>query len=382
MENIFKNFKQKRKEILVGTAMLGSLGTALTAEAKTHDSKFPENKKIEIKHDNVKEKEGETYDINKKLEFSDSLNIAKFCKTGTTEFMDLNARENAKNAIREFLKNVDFENNIISVVGLCSKERPTPKNDELRENRKKLGLEMVHEVLAERFSETEIQKIKIESSSVEKSVLDLGYKEEDLKKINKEILDMLIDRNQGIDISVKKIAEIENKKEIPDLYKNVVRVIVDHSKSMANEATEAIKTVDQINKNYDQNIEIVNLIGGNEEAHLNTLVDVLYKLEKQEVEGKEVLVFTDEPDNSVSSLEEYNSLIQEVLKLAKEKKYKIKIKIFHPDFQIGGSKVVDLEDFPQALFIDQNARKNGSKISFWESKLKKWYEGLPQNEVQ
>ena len=377
MENIFKNFRKNAKEVLVGTAMLGSLGVA--TETKASDSKSLDPNKIEIKNEKTKISDSETYDINKKIEFSDSLNIAKFCKTGTTEFFDSNARENAKNAIREFLKNVNFEKNIITITGLCSKERPTPKNDELREARKELGLEMVNEVLAERFSPEEIEKIKIESSSLEKSILDLGFTEEQIQDMSEEMKEILKDRTQGIDISLKKILEIEpdNIKKIPDLYKNVVRVIVDHSKSMAGEAGEAIKSVQEINKTYNKNIEVVNLEGGNQEAHLSTLIHVLSKLEKQDSSDNEILLITDEPDNDVSSREEYDSLMQEVLKLTQEKNIKkINIKFYHPDFQIGGFKVINLLDHKDALFIEQDARKNGSKTSFWESKLEKKYDSL------
>lgn len=387
MENPFKTWGKDSKSIIMGTAMLGAVG----ANANTNElPKNLENKKIEIKSEIKKGHDENTFDLNKinKKEsiVEDSLNLAEFCKTGSIEFVSPAARENAINAIANYLKDVDFENNSINVLGLCSKERPTPDNDELRENRRKLGVQMVNEALSKVFTQDQIEKIlrKLESSSKEMSIFDLGITREEFQNMDSETLKNLIDQTQGIKISLKKILKIENlekEKEIPEPYDNAILVILDNSKSMEGEAREALKIIKDINDKYGKEIKVVSLKGKNKEAHLETLIEYLPSIEIQKGNKKEVIVMTDEPDNDIRSEEEYNIKIKQVLVLAKEKNVEVIVKVFHPDQQIGGSKMVSLNDYPQALFIDQKARKNGSETVFWESKTKAWYDSLPNNQI-
>lgn len=388
MKNPFESWGKNSKGIIIGTtAMLGAVG----ANANTNElPKNLENKKIEIKSEIKKGHDGKTFDLNKidKKEsiVEDSLNLAEFCKTGSIEFVSPEARENAINAIADFLKNADFENNAISVAGLCSHERPTPNNDELRENRRMLGIEMVSQALNKIFAKDKVEEIlkNLESFSKEMSVFDLGITREEFQNMDSETLKNLIDQTQGVKISLKKILKIENlekEKEIPEPYGNAILVILDNSKSMAGEANEAMKIVKDINEKYKKDIKVLSLEGIDKEAHLKTLIDVLSNIEIQKENNKEVLVITDEPDNDISSEEEYNLKIQQVLALAKAKNIEVIVKVFHPDQSIGGSKMVSLNDYPQALFIDQKARKNGSETVFWESKTKAWYDSLPNNQI-
>lgn len=362
----FENLKNKKNTLAVGALMTASSLSASAGNMTTG----AENLKDPLKVENVKSKEI----------IKDSVDIASFCKTGTTEFVNMEMREAAKNVVRDFLKNVDFSKYSIKIVGKYSIERPWEGNEQLKEDRRILGEQMVHEVLRERFSEEEIKNnIEINSSAIGQSVQDLGYSREDIEKMPKAILDALIDRTQGIDINIERKKEIQINQVVERInqeYKDVYAVIVDQSKSMADEAQGVAKIVNNINKSEGREIKIVNLEGGNTEAHLKTLIKILESAPQDTQDEKDILVLTDEPDNTINSKEEYSQLTNTALGIAKEKNFKIKIKFFNPDQTRSGSKIIDLSSNPEALYLTSEFKKGNSPSSYWESKLKKWYQDL------
>lgn len=386
MKNPFESWGKNSKKIIMGTVMMGSMNASSSPISEI--PKITEGKNIEVKSEIKKGHDDKTYDINNEeyKNVVDSINLEQYCKTGSIEFVSPEARENAINTIADFFKNVDFKNYFISVVGLCSHERPTPNNDVLRENRRRLGIEMVTEALNKIFPQDKVEEVlkNLESSSKEMSIFDLGITRDQFENMDSETLNNLIDQTQGIKINLKKIEKIKNLEyeiKIPEPFENVVSVILDNSKSMEGEAKEALKIIGEINEKYKKDIQVVSLEGGNQEAHLKTLIDILSNIEIQKENNKEVLVITDEPDNAVLSEEEYNIKVKQVLELAEIKNISVVIKVFHPDQKIGGSKMVNLKDYPQVLFIDQKFRKNGSSSVFWESKTKAWYDSLPNKKI-
>lgn len=130
------------------------------------------------------------------------LNNSSFFKTGTAEFVDTNARSKAKTTISEFLDTVDFATSKIKVLGTYSVERPSNKNPQIAEARKKVGLEILNEVLTEKYSADEISKIVIEASAKGISIKD-NYSEEEIKALTPEEVTKLIDEAQGIQYFVE-----------------------------------------------------------------------------------------------------------------------------------------------------------------------------------
>ena len=145
-----------------------------------------------------------------------SLNSSVFFKTGTTDFLDTEAKDKAKNAIVDFLDGVDFLTSKINVVGTYSVERPWDKNDSIAEERRKLGIDILNEVLSGKYSDEEISKIIIESSARGVSIKDI-YSEEEIYMMTPEELSDAIDGTQGIQylVQAKTKTEIINS-PVPD----------------------------------------------------------------------------------------------------------------------------------------------------------------------
>ncbi|MFA5827175.1 MAG: hypothetical protein WC839_01590 [Candidatus Paceibacterota bacterium] len=126
-----------------------------------------------------------------------TLNSSAFFKTGTAEFIDADAKDKAKVTIGNFLDGVDFSTSKISVVGTYSVERPWIKNDEIAETRRKLGMDILNEILIEKYTPDEISKITIESSARGVSVKDTHTEEETKAMTSSELKDA-INSTQGI----------------------------------------------------------------------------------------------------------------------------------------------------------------------------------------
>ncbi|KKR79669.1 MAG: hypothetical protein UU24_C0004G0007 [Candidatus Nomurabacteria bacterium GW2011_GWA2_40_9] len=130
------------------------------------------------------------------------LNNSSFFKTGTAEFVDVDARSKAKTTISEFLDTIDFATSKVKVVGTYSVERPTKKNNAIAEARKKVGLEILNEVLTEKYTEEEIAQIVIEASAKGVSINDT-YSKEEIELMTSEEVTQIIDQAQGIQYYVE-----------------------------------------------------------------------------------------------------------------------------------------------------------------------------------
>lgn len=131
-----------------------------------------------------------------------TLNSSAFFKTGTAEFIDADAKDKAKVTIGNFLDGVDFATSKISVVGTYSVERPWIKNDEIAETRRKLGMDILNEILNEKYTPDEISKITIESSAKGVSVRDI-HTEEEIQAMTPSELKDAINSAQGIQYYVQ-----------------------------------------------------------------------------------------------------------------------------------------------------------------------------------
>ncbi|MEJ0001674.1 MAG: hypothetical protein WDN09_00570 [bacterium] len=94
-----------------------------------------------------------------------TLESSAFFKTGTTEFINADAKDKAEAAISLFLTDIDFTTTEINVVGTYSVERPSSKNDALAESRRKLGLDILNEVLTATYAPEDIAQMTITSSA-------------------------------------------------------------------------------------------------------------------------------------------------------------------------------------------------------------------------
>lgn len=270
------------------------------------------------------------------------INISSFFKTGTVEYIDANSEEKAKQSIRDFLDSVnDLENSNIKVLGTYSVDRPwgevSPenphgdKNTEIAKDREKVGLALLKKVITEKYGAGYLENLDIDSEAKGVALSDKFSKEEigsmtDLEK-QKEI-----DLNQGMSLSViKKIINKAEKMNTPSEvkeYLNAAVVILDRSASMDNDTKQALKIIEKINTNNNKKIKTLTLEGGNSEAHLQTLENLLSSLDESSM-GKDIIVITDEPDNTLNN-ETYNQKIDQVLELAKIKKVNIVLKLFNP----------------------------------------------------
>lgn len=151
-----------------------------------------------------------------------TLSTSAFFKTGTTEFVDAEAKEKAKVLIGYFLDTITFETSKIKVIGTYSVERPWEKNEELAEARKKFALDILLEVLKEKYTEEEIAKVYIESVSKGLSLDDI-FTPEEIAEMTEEEKNLKIDLNQGIQYLVEarkkpieeiRIEEAEEEEEV------------------------------------------------------------------------------------------------------------------------------------------------------------------------
>lgn len=126
-----------------------------------------------------------------------TLNTSAFFKTGTVQFVSDSAKEEAKLAISSFLDRVDFKTSKIKVVGTYSVERPWKQNEEIAEKRRIVGVEILNEVLNEKYSAEEARNVIVESSAKGVSILDL-YSAYEIDIMSKEELDENINSTQGI----------------------------------------------------------------------------------------------------------------------------------------------------------------------------------------
>ncbi len=126
-----------------------------------------------------------------------SLNISSLFKTATTEFIDKEAENKAKESLFKFLSEVDFNTSKVKVIGTYSIERPWEKNDFIAEERRLKGVAILEQVLKDNFTQAEIDQISIESQIRGLSVKDI-YTEDEISEMTKEEKEKAIDSTQGV----------------------------------------------------------------------------------------------------------------------------------------------------------------------------------------
>ncbi len=307
-------------------------------------------------------------------EMFSELNIQKFYKTGTVEFVDEKAEEEAMQSIRNFLEGVNFDIFKVKVVGTYSVERPYDGNDDLSVQRKDKGFKLVMRILSEKYNKEQIKNIFIETLAEGRSIYD-NYSQEELNNLTKEQIELLIDVCQGTQISVEKI--INNFEEKSD-FSNVIAILRDMSGSMTDDMTEVLETIETIKKN-GKKIEIVDILGGDVELHLKTLEKFLSSSETFTT-NKEVLLLTDEPDNFLVGFS-YNEAIARILALSIQKNVTIKIKIFNPNKEVGGFKVVTLNKNNKNILSSPTVRPLAYYSDNAPGKIKliqAWFNGIKE----
>jgi len=386
MEKFLKNMFSKKKIEKVGvvarTALVaGMVGVAasegLTANAtEANTNTIPSTEKTNINYENPVRQEMATitkepfqFEKNKKKERvggdpegegslsaeGDPVNLTSaYFKTGTVEYKDQVAREQAKNAIRVFLKTVDLKFSKIIVTGYSSKERPTSLNKTLAEQRTEEGIRLVREILSEDYPGQDIVIETVVASDA--SVFD-GLSQEQISSVQNimssdpEEFAKLVDAKQSIEINaVTKIPNFDQEED----YSNVSVVFGDRSKSMVDNlgAVEfLVYKVNQMRPKGEQ-INTITIEGGNNEQHLQTLIHYLESDEGKKSTG-DMFLITDEGLNQLKDesgdayTKRYNSEIARVLSLAGKRE--IIVKFLDPRENSFRYKIFNLRDKPFAL---------------------------------
>ncbi|MFN4181391.1 MAG: hypothetical protein ACK4FA_01700 [Candidatus Paceibacteria bacterium] len=400
MENPFKRiFTKKKKEDLKKagrTALVaGLVGVAATEgiskDTKTEIPTAASPVRTHITYENPKTTPAPAYDLESSvrgsvnaegggdgssLEESNPITLASaYFKTGTVEYKTPEAREQAKRAIHVYLTQVDLfggglENSTIFVKGQSSRERPTDLNYTLAQKRAEEGLRLVREVLDDYFAGKNVRiEILVESDA---SVYD-GMTEEQIEEIkaiaesDPEEFAKMIDAKQSIKIEAvtKKIEKPETK---DDALESFGYVVIDESQSMANDAADVRKELEEINRTKDNKIQTFVLEGGTTESHISTLYKLIGKIPAGK-EKKKILVLTDEPDNKLSK-GNYETNISYVLGLARDKNVEITIKVFNPDKNEDGFKTFVLNK-------PENRNKLLAPVGYYEGRPQiDWYKKL------
>ena len=331
---------------------------------------------------------------------------AAFFHTGTVEYKP-GMRDIAKNDIRVFLSTTDLKKSKIIVTGYSSKERPTDLNKKLAEQRTKEGILLVEEVLAEDYAG---QNIRIEfviasnASIYDDMSPELIDEWEKIKKLNPKEFEQLagsaIDKKQGITIDVfEKTKEVVNAIPVSELptqiksvgannninifplkfetiseFSNVSYLVLDRSNSMRNKIERTSKVVGDVNRGrvLNEAIAIESLQGGDKEAHLNTLLDILKKAKKvKDSQKKQILILTDEFDESGV---DYLSKANEVIDLAESKGYEIIARIYERFSGGENSKVLVFDKLNINLFNPVVENLNPALAE--RARLEYWYNAL------
>jgi len=378
MEKFLNNIFNKKKREQAGRAALvaGMIGVAasegLAANTETKMNTAPNAEKMSINYENPARpemaavtKDAFSFEETKKKEEvgggdpegEGSFGIGEgvpitltsaYFKTGTVEYRSAEARENAKNDIRSFLKTVDLKNSKVIVTGYSSKERPTDLNLTLAQKRTEEGVALVKEVLAEDYPGQDIQIEFVVASDA--SVYD-GLNDEEIAEIEKikasspEEFQKLINEKEAIGIDAVTVNPPPIPEFIPEKIPTDLRayggVLIDESASMNNDVAKVKSELLQI-RAEGKEIKTVVIEGGTTEAHLRTLENFLTKLQVPK-EGMKILLLTDEPDNATAA-KNYETNIGYVLGKARDKKVQIIVKIYNPDPKKDDFKLFVLND--------------------------------------
>ena len=127
-----------------------------------------------------------------------TLDTSALFKTGTAEFINQEARDNATETVKEFIKDIDLDNSKIKVYGTYSVERPWQDNEKLAEDRMSVGMDILLSALGESEPITEVlADLDIEMDSFGLSIFDV-YSAGQIDSMTEEELDKKIDETQGI----------------------------------------------------------------------------------------------------------------------------------------------------------------------------------------
>lgn len=309
------------------------------------------------------------------------LNISSYFKTGTVEFVDGDAKEKVKKDIGVFLDSVkDLSNSTIKVVGTYSSDREwgkvSPehphgdKNTEIAKARKDVCLNLLLEVLKEKFPNVSLDKL-IDSESKGVSLSE-HYSLEEISQMSPLEREKAIDLLEGMSLEIKKLSEKISNSEMQD-YLNAGFVLLDVSHSMQDDLQDAIKTIKSMNKDMNKDIKTIIIEGGNKENHLNSLLKLLNNIDESS-RGKDILLLTDEPDNVFSGAD-YDEKINDILKQADEKGVNIILKLYNPNMNEGSKSLPsDIK-----IKLTQDSKYSLKQIGDSPGSLQQWYNNNLQN---
>lgn len=146
--------------------------------------------------------------INNFIIFSES----DFFVDGTLDFKDVETKQEAKDLLSYLLDLISFDEHKIQVFGIYPAEQPNVNNPKLAENRKNKGVDLLMEVLNEKYTEEEISKLVVETGT--RSVaLEEVFNSTKLSKMTDLERVSNIDLNNGIKYKIESkipTPEIEN----------------------------------------------------------------------------------------------------------------------------------------------------------------------------
>lgn len=397
MENPKKSIAKKiedttRKTMIAGATALSTLGP--NAMAATNTEIAPENKDIkateevvaakpDVFSDNTTTPEGTVDGLaymspenkgdddkkeskeNTESRESVSLDLAAYFETGSAELKPSDI-ERIQTAFSDFLKTLPEEvkadlqagEMTIVVEAGCSPARI-----------KSAITETINGVTNTYLDNADLARARANSVT---PLLQQIVESENLSNIH---FDVLIPAD-GISKSKEKKVTIEaryNHDVYMDIFKesfneNTLMVIMDESGSMKDKRDAANEVVDQINETREVPIEIRTLQGGNTEAHLKTMEDVIAGVDKQDG-PKYIYVITDEMDETLrntdpstpegqANIEEYKRRIRAVVEAGQKKNVHFVVHYMNN----GITKTTEFKENPDVLLDTQVIEKKDSGV--------------------
>lgn len=295
-----------------------------------------------------------------------------YFETGTVDYKP-GAREQAKHAIHVYLTRVDMENGLanskIIVKGLSSKERGYKFNKILAEQRTAEGMKLVLEVLRDYFNGQEIlieTAVESDASIYEDMSTEERLEFEAIAESNPEEFSKLynqkVDAKQSITVEAVTKVVAPPKFEDPNDYANVSVIFGDRSGTMKDNMGSVELLADKVNEMREPGdlIKIINIEGGNNEQHLQTIIKYLESDEGRSSTG-DMFMITDEGLNQLPGeggeayVARYKAQVGKILSLVGKRK--IVIKFLDPTPNSYRYKVFNLNDKPEGLL--RQARPTG-----------------------
>lgn len=137
------------------------------------------------------------------------LSDVNFFKTGTLTFKDEDSLKMAKELVSYLLDLIPFEDHKIQVFGIYANELNSNQN--LAENRKQIGINLLNEVLKSKYDENKIKELTIESATRGISLSDI-YTEQEINQMSLEEKAKNIELNNGIKFKIEpKESQVKNE---------------------------------------------------------------------------------------------------------------------------------------------------------------------------